>query len=277
MRFVVLILATLSLLGCRNETNDRLARIEKKLDQIQQNPAGETIVVPSQTNPVLTTASGTPPPNVAPAEPAAFVNPPLSQRQIQISAGVAELGVRRGQAAYVARDGNPQFGVVYQDVDKRAVLYKWNRDLKSYVSVCEVDPVLDHERLVDISPERMAKLQSQLSFVFDPPPLPPFTREDLANIPPPPSVHPDLAHTALDADVVELCVRDGRCAYVPTQDDPKRGVVYQDSSGTILCRWDAQHKYFQGIANVDFIKARDGKITLSEERLEYLRGRLAVP
>jgi hypothetical protein len=185
------------IVACRNETNDRLARVEKKLDQIQQNLPVQTISDPSQTNPVLTSASSTHPPNATPTETAPFVNPPLSQRQIQISTGVAELGVRRGEAAYVARDGNPQFGVVYEDVNKQTVLYKWNPDLKSYVSVCEVEPVLDHEHLVDISPERMAKLQSQLSFVFDPPALPPFTREDLANVPSPPSVHPDLAHTAL--------------------------------------------------------------------------------
>jgi hypothetical protein len=177
----------------------------------------------------------------------------------------------------VARDGNPQFGIVFEGVDNQAVLYKWSPDLKSYVSVCPVDPILDHERLADISQERMAKLQSQLSFVYDPPPLPPFKAEDFANTPPRPSVYPDLAHTVLDADVVELCVRDGRCAYVPTKDDPKRGVVYADSTGTILCRWDRQSRGFQGIANVDFIKANNDRLTLSEERLDYLRARLAVP
>ncbi len=72
-----LLLLCLFLAACQNqETNDRLARVAKKLDQIQQNPSVETIAVPSQPNPVPTTAT----------EPMPFVNPPLSKRQIQISA-----------------------------------------------------------------------------------------------------------------------------------------------------------------------------------------------
>jgi hypothetical protein len=99
----------LLLVACRNqETNERLARVEKKLDAIQQEQ--QPARVPDQPTPALTTAP------VAAAQV-------LSYSNVQLRQDVAESLAAQGLAEFVGPKDDEKFGVVLADPKFGTLLY----------------------------------------------------------------------------------------------------------------------------------------------------------
>jgi hypothetical protein len=149
VRSFAIILAVLSLLGCQNETNDRLARVEKKLDQIQQQPAH----VPDQPNPALTTAPAAPP-----SSPAAFTPYMVVDRAVAVI--IANNPVGKGR--FVPTKDGPEYGYVQHADDGTSILFRLHEPTSQYIRVAVVPDILDADGNVAISGEKMANMRSLL-------------------------------------------------------------------------------------------------------------------
>jgi hypothetical protein len=142
-------LLCLFLTACQNqETNERLARVEKKLDQIQQNPPVEKITVPTPESPLSTA----PPPA-----------PPTSDYYlIDRKAAVAVANNPDGVGRFVPTSRDPEEGFVFHEMSGKTRLFRLHASTGQYVPVAVVPNIMGSDGKVHITDEMNASMRAAL-------------------------------------------------------------------------------------------------------------------
>lgn len=129
------------LMACGNETNERLARVEKKLDQIQQQP------------PAVTTASVE---GSAPADPG-----PAEQARSAIKSRSADAFLHQRLAVHVPLRGGPG-GLVYQVKPGTTFLYQYDTTTNTYTPIATVPDIIGEDGRAHVTKEQLTDFAHKL-------------------------------------------------------------------------------------------------------------------
>jgi hypothetical protein len=143
------LLLCLLLVACRNDTDERLKKVEKELADIKANPPVEKIYVPTPTA-------------TAAAAPATDSRSPQPPRFNALRRDVAAIFVHQDAAAYVPFGDNPEGGLVYQVQPGQTVLFWFDPSANIYRPIQVVPDIVGPDFKVSISEAQMTNLQALL-------------------------------------------------------------------------------------------------------------------
>ncbi|HKO57750.1 MAG TPA: hypothetical protein VJ276_17920 [Thermoanaerobaculia bacterium] len=130
----------LLIVACRNESNERLARMEKRLDQIQQTSSAETT---DWTNPPSVTSGST------------------DQERSAIKSVAANTFVHQRLGAFVPLRHGPD-GLVYQIKPGAAFLYQYDSSTYLFSPIAKIPDIIGADGFVHLTREQRADFAHKL-------------------------------------------------------------------------------------------------------------------